>query len=273
MEEALLSVEPTLRLSVFLGVLLAMGIWEGLAPRRPATYSKFLRWTTNLGLSILNGLVLRVLIPVLAVGAATWAEDQSLGLLNVLELPFFVACVVAFLALDVLIYTQHVVFHHVPLFWRLHQVHHADPNIDTSTGIRFHPIEIVLSMGIKIVAVVALGAPAIAVILFEVVLNATSLFNHGNVRIAGGVDRWVRRLFVTPDMHRVHHSMIRAETDSNFGFNFSVWDRVFGTYRETPEKGHLDMEIGLPEHQNAAPTKIIWSLGLPFRSLRGKDGS
>jgi sterol desaturase/sphingolipid hydroxylase (fatty acid hydroxylase superfamily) len=273
MEDALLSIEPSLRLGVFLGVLLAMGFWEGLAPRRPATYSKFLRWTTNLGLSILNGLILRVLVPVLAVGAATWAEGQSLGLLNVVELPFVVACVFAFLALDLLIYTQHVVFHHVPLFWRLHQVHHADPDIDTSTGIRFHPIEILLSMGIKIAAVIALGAPAVAVIIFEIVLNATSLFNHGNVRLAGLVDRWVRRVFVTPDMHRVHHSVIRSETDSNFGFNFSFWDRVFGTYCEAPEKGHLDMEIGLPEHQNSAPTKIIWSLGLPFRALHGKDGA
>jgi len=273
MEDAFLSVEPTLRLGVFLGVLLVMGLWEGLAPRRQATFSKLQRWTTNLGLSIVNGLVLRVLVPVLAVGAATWAESQSVGLLNLIELPFVVACVLAFLALDLLIYTQHVIFHHVPLFWRLHQVHHADPNIDTSTGIRFHPLEILLSMGIKIAAVLALGAPAVAVIIFEIVLNATSLFNHGNVRIAGLVDRWVRQVFVTPDMHRVHHSVIRSETDSNFGFNFSLWDRVFGTYQEAPEKGHLDMEIGLPEHQNAAPTKIVWCLGLPFRALHGKDGS
>ncbi len=273
MEDALLSVEPTLRLSVFLGVLLVMGAWEYLAPRRPATFSKVRRWGTNLGLSLLNGLLLRVLVPVLAVGAAAWAESQSVGLLNLLALPYPISFLLAFIILDLLIYAQHVLFHHVPLFWRLHQVHHADPNIDTSTGIRFHPIEILLSMAIKIAAVVLLGAPAAAVIVFEVVLNATSLFNHGNVRLAASADRLIRSLFVTPDMHRVHHSVIRRETDSNFGFNFSVWDRAFGTYRDAPEKGHLEMEIGLQEFRDEAPTQITWSLGLPFKPLRGKDGS
>eukprot|EP00435_Cladocopium_sp_Y103_P077418 s1_g1157.t1 len=273
MEEAFLSVEPTLRLSVFLGVLLVMGAWEYLAPKRPLGFSKLKRWTTNLGLSVVNGLMLRLLVPILAVGAAAWAEEQSIGLLNQVGLPFLISCVIAFVLLDLLIYGQHVLFHHVPVFWRLHQVHHADPDIDTSTGIRFHPVEILLSMAIKIAAVVLLGAPAIAVIIFEIVLNATSLFNHGNVRLAGWADRLIRRIFVTPDMHRVHHSVIRQETDSNFGFNFSVWDRLFGTYRAAPEKGHLDMEIGLQEFRDAGPTRITWSLGLPFRPLHGKDGS
>jgi sterol desaturase/sphingolipid hydroxylase (fatty acid hydroxylase superfamily) len=273
MEEALLSVEPTLRLSVFLGVLGIMGAWEYLAPKRPPTFSKLKRWSTNLGLSIVNGLMLRVLVPVLAVGTAAWADGQSIGLLNFLELPFLLSCVLAFVLLDLLIYAQHVLFHHVPVFWRLHQVHHADPDIDTSTGVRFHPIEILLSMGIKISAVILLGAPAVAVMVFEIVLNATSLFNHGNVRLSGWADRLIRQVFVTPDMHRVHHSVIRQETDSNFGFNFSIWDRLFGTYRETPELGHLEMEIGLKEFRDEGPTRVSWSLGLPFRPLHGKDGS
>ncbi|MAN62589.1 MAG: fatty acid hydroxylase [Parvibaculum sp.] len=272
MEEALLSIEPTLRLTVFLGVLGIMGVWEYLAPKRPRSFSKLRRWSTNLGLSIVNGLMLRVLVPVLAVGAAAWAESQSIGLLAILGLPYLLSCVLAFILLDLLIYGQHVLFHYVPVFWRLHQVHHADPDIDTSTGIRFHPIEILLSMGIKIGAVILLGAPAVAVILFEIVLNATSLFNHGNVRLAGWADRLIRRIFVTPDMHRVHHSVIQREIDSNFGFNFSIWDRLFGTYREAPEKGHEGMEIGLKEHQDCGPTRIAWSLVLPFRSLHGKDG-
>lgn len=273
MEEALLSVEPTLRLAVFLGVLGIMGVWEYLAPKRAPSFSKLRRWSTNLGLSIANGFMLRVFVPVLAVGAAAWAENQSIGLLNILGLPYLLSCVLAFVFLDLLIYAQHVLFHHIPVFWRLHQVHHADPDIDTSTGIRFHPIEILLSMGIKIGAVILLGAPAAAVIVFEIVLNATSLFNHGNVRLAGWADRLIRQVFVTPDMHRVHHSVIQRETDSNFGFNFSIWDRLFDTYRAAPEKGHQDMEIGLKEFRDEGPTRITWSLGLPFRPLHGKDGS
>ncbi len=273
MEEAFLSVEPALRLSVFLGVIAVMGLWEYLAPKRQPAFSKLRRWTTNLGLSVLNGLMLRLLVPVLAVGAAAWAESHSIGLLNLLGLPYLLSCLIAFILLDLLIYGQHVLFHHVPIFWRLHQVHHADPDIDTSTGIRFHPVEILLSMAIKIGAVILLGAPTVAVIVFEIVLNATSLFNHGNVRLPGWVDCLIRRVIVTPDMHRVHHSVIRRETDSNFGFNFSIWDRLFGTYREAPEQGHLGMEIGLQEFRDDGPTQITWSLGLPFRPLHGKDGS
>ncbi len=272
-EEGLLSIEPTLRLGVFLGVLAAMGLWESIAPRRPSAFSKARRWVTNLGISVVNGLLLRTLVPVLAVGAALWADGQSIGLLNHFKVAPLVAGIIAFVALDLLIYGQHVLFHRVPLFWRVHQVHHTDPDIDTSTAIRFHPIEILLSMVIKIVAVVLLGAPAAAVIIFEIALNATALFNHGNVRIPKSLDSLIRQVFVTPDMHRVHHSVIQTETDSNFGFNFSIWDRLFGTYQAQPEKGHQDMEIGLREYRDSSPTQAIWSLILPFRPLPKKDSA
>lgn len=271
MEAYFLAHEPVLRISVFAAVLVFMGLWETLAPRRPVSFPKARRWATNLGLSVFNSLCLRILVPVLAVGTAAWAEANQIGLLNQVALPRLAEWAIAFLALDLLIYGQHVVFHYVPLFWRLHKVHHADPEIDTSTGIRFHPIEILLSMAIKLAAVVALGAAPYAVILFEVVLNATSLFNHGNVRLPLTADKILRQIIVTPDMHRVHHSVIMRETNSNFGFNLSIWDRLFGTYRAQPEKGHMDMEIGLSAYRDASPTRFGWSLGLPFRSTRGKD--
>ncbi len=271
METFILAHEPALRLTGFLGLLCVMGLWEWMLPRRTRHYSQAKRWLTNLGLSIFNSLLLRFLVPVLAVGAASWAVGQSFGLFNLVALPPVLEWVLAFLLLDLIIYGQHVLFHHVPLFWRLHKVHHADPEIDTSTGVRFHPVEILLSMGIKLIAVTALGAAPVAVILFEIVLNATSLFNHGNVRLAPRADQWIRRLFVTPDMHRVHHSVHTHETNSNFGFNFAIWDRLFGTYRAAPQDGHLDMKIGLQAHQNGAPTRFFWSLGLPFAASRGKE--
>lgn len=270
-ERFILEHEPVLRLAGFLGLLLVMGVWEWRAPRRAPQFSKATRWLTNLGLSIFNSVLLRFLVPVLAVGAASWAEQSGFGLFNLVPLPSIMEWGLAFLLLDLLIYGQHALFHHVPLFWRLHKVHHADPDIDTSTGIRFHPVEILLSMGIKLAAVVLLGAAPVAVILFEIALNATSLFNHGNVRLAPKIDQIIRRVFVTPDMHRVHHSVYKVEANSNFGFNFSMWDRLFGTYRAQPRDGHLPMKIGLSEHQNAAPTGFFWSLGLPFAASRGKE--
>lgn len=271
MEEFILENEQTLRLAVFVGLLGAMGLWELAAPKRAPTYSKVRRWATNLGFSLLNSVMLRFLVPVLAVGTAVWAQDNGFGLFNILQLSQQLEWLLVFLMLDLLIYVQHVVFHFVPVFWRLHKVHHADPDFDSSTAIRFHPIEILLSMAIKLGAVLALGAAPIAVIAFEIVLNGTALFNHGNVRLPLSIDAVLRRFLVTPDMHRVHHSVISQETNSNFGFNLSIWDRMFDTYRADPEKGHLDMEIGLPEFRNDAPTKLIWSLALPFRASRKEE--
>ena len=265
MEAYFLAHEPVLRISVFAAVLVFMGLWETLAPRRPVSFPKARRWATNLGLSVFNSLCLRLLVPVLAVGAAAWAEANQIGLLNQVALPRLAEWAIAFLALDLLIYGQHVVFHYVPLFWRLHKVHHADPDFDTSTGIRFHPAEILLTMAIKLAAVVALGAAPYAVILFEVVLNGAAMFNHANFRLPLALDRRLRLFLVTPDMHRVHHSVIRSETDSNYGFNLAVWDRIFGTYTDQPREGHEGMVIGLAEYQHEGPTGILWSLALPFR--------
>jgi len=273
MEEFILEHEQTLRLSVFVGLLATMGLWELASPRRAPAFSKGRRWITNLAFSLLNSLMLRFFVPVLAVGTAVWAQDNTIGLFNIIHLSHPLEWLIAILLLDLLIYGQHVLFHFVPVFWRLHKVHHADPDIDSSTAIRVHPVEILLSMFIKLGAVLLLGVAPLAVIVFEIVLNATALFNHGNVRIPSSVDAVLRRFLVTPDMHRVHHSVIVKETNSNFGFNLSVWDRLFGTYRADPEKGHLDMEIGLAEFRNDAPTKLVWSLILPFRNAARKDPS
>jgi sterol desaturase/sphingolipid hydroxylase (fatty acid hydroxylase superfamily) len=246
MGEALLSHETTIRLGFFFGVLLAMAAWEILVPRRPLSQSRALRWTGNLGIVVLDTLLVRVLFPALPVTVALWAAAKGVGLFNVLAAPGWLAVLLSVALLDLAVYGQHVMFHAVPPLWRLHRMHHADLDFDVTTGIRFHPIEIALSVLIKMAAIVVLGAPAVAVIAFEVLLNATSMFNHGNVSLPPAIDRMMRLLVVTPDMHRVHHSIVRAETDSNFGFNLPWWDRLFGTYRATPTGGHDGMIVGLP---------------------------
>ena len=244
MNDFLLQNEPTLRLSAFIGVIATMMLWELAAPCRRYEIPRLIRWLNNLALVVLDTAILRLAFPLLAVGLAAIAQERGWGLLNSIELPGWAEFTIAFLLLDFAIYLQHVIFHHVPVLWRFHRMHHADLDFDTTTGIRFHPVEIVISMGIKLALVTALGAPPVAVLVFEVVLNATSLFNHGNVSL-GKLDRTVRTLIVTPDMHRVHHSSVRQETDSNFAFNFSFWDRLCGTYRAQPAAGHDAMEIGL----------------------------
>lgn len=241
----LLDHEPLIRVGCFLGVLLPMALWEWRCPRRVLRLPRRRRWPFNLGLVVLNSLVVRWLLPVLAVGAAWHAEANGWGLFNALGVPFWLACVMSLLLLDLAIYGQHVAFHKLPLLWRLHRLHHADQDFDVTTALRFHPLEILLSMLFKLALVVTLGVPAVAVLLFEVLLNATAMFNHGNVRLSLAVDRWLRRMLVTPDMHRVHHSVYRDETDSNFGFNLPWWDRLFGTYRAQPRDGHEAMRIGL----------------------------
>lgn len=243
--ETLLGQEPLIRLSLFLTVLMVMAAWEWWAPRRALTVGKAWRWANNAGVVALDTLLVRLLFPAGAVAMGAWVEGQGWGLLGWLGLPVWVTVLLAVVALDGVIWAQHWAFHKVPLLWRLHRMHHADPDIDMTTGLRFHPLEILLSMGIKLVAILALGAPALAVLLFEVLLNGTSLFNHANVRLPAGLDRWLRLVVVTPDMHRVHHSWHRDETDSNFGFNLPWWDRLFGTYRAQPRDGHRGMTIGL----------------------------
>lgn len=264
MDEFVTSHEAAIRLGFFVGTLAAMAAWELIAPRRVLNTSKAARWRANLGMVAIDTLAARLLIPVTAVGMAALAAESGWGLLNQLALPAWLAIILGVAALDFAIYLQHVMFHAVPAFWRLHRVHHSDLDFDVTTGVRFHPIEILLSLGIKLAAVAALGPAPLAVVLFEILLNATSLFNHGNVRLPVKVDRWLRLLVVTPEMHRVHHSALRRETDSNFGFNLPWWDRLLGTYRAQPEAGHLGMRIGLDTFRDPARLDLGSLLLQPF---------
>ena len=260
----LLHYEPIIRLSCFLGVLLAMMGWEWRWPRRTLSLSRARRWPANLAIILIDSGVLRWLFPVLAVGMAELAENRSWGLFHRLNAPFWLAFIATLLLLDLTIYAQHVAFHKIPLLWRLHRMHHTDLDFDVTTALRFHPLEIALSMLLKLAVVVLLGASPVAVMLFEVILNATALFNHGNVRLSRKLDRALRWVLVTPDMHRVHHSIHREETDSNFGFNLPWWDRLFGTYRDQPRDGHVGMTIGLEYFRDWRATRLDGLLLQPF---------
>lgn len=267
MTETILANEPLLRLAVFLSVLVAMAGWELAAPRRRQDIPRVLRWTNNLALVVVDTIILRLTFPILAVGLALIAQERGWGLSNALDLPLWLAVLLSILLLDLAIYVQHVLFHAVPGLWRLHRMHHADLEFDVTTGLRFHPVEIVLSMGIKLAVVAALGAPAVAVLLFEVLLNATALFNHANIRLPGGLDRVLRWFVVTPDMHRVHHSVIPSETNSNFGFNLPWWDRLLGTYRAQPKAGHDGMTIGIEQFRTP---RDLWLDRMLVQPLRGR---
>ncbi|MSO91883.1 MAG: sterol desaturase family protein [Rhodospirillales bacterium] len=264
MIEATLAGEPTIRLACFAGVLLAMMAWEVLAPKRPLSQPRALRWTGNIGVVLAGTLLVRVVFPLGATAVAALAAERGIGLFNVAPVPFPLAVVLSVLILDLAVYGQHVASHHVPMFWRLHRMHHADLDFDTTTGVRFHPIEIALSLAVKMAMILATGAPAFGVFVFEVLLNATSLFNHGNVRMPSALDRALRRVVVTPDMHRVHHSVHAREHDSNFGFNLPWWDRLFGTYRDQPEAGHEKMTIGLPIFREPRELWLHRMLAQPF---------
>jgi sterol desaturase/sphingolipid hydroxylase (fatty acid hydroxylase superfamily) len=266
MSEVLLSAEPTIRLAAFLAVLAAMATWEIAAPRRRREIPRVIRWTNNLALVVIDTAVLRLSFPILAVGLAVLAEDRGWGLFNTVAVPGWVAVVVSMLLLDLAIYLQHVLFHAVPGLWRLHRMHHADLDFDATTGLRFHPVEILLSMAIKLAVVAALGPPAVAVLLFEVILNATALFNHANIDLPRPVDRLLRLVVVTPDMHRVHHSVDPRETNSNFGFNLPWWDRLLGTYVAQPAKGHEGMEIGIGQFRTR---RDLWLDRMLVQPLRG----
>lgn len=258
--------EAGIRLGFFFGVLILVALGEGVAPRRPLQVSKALRWVHNLGLVFLNTLLLRLLFPAAAVGLAAFAQAKGWGVLPLLSLPYPLTVILAVVLLDLAIYLQHVMFHAVPILWRLHRVHHADLDFDVSTGLRFHPIEILLSMGIKAAVVFLLGPPLVAVVLFEVLLNATSMFNHGNLRLPSGLDRGLRWIVVTPDMHRVHHSIEPDETNSNFGFNLPWWDRLFGTYRDQPQAGHEGMTIGIRDWRDPRVVdRLPGMLWMPFQ--------
>lgn len=243
--ELILQNEMVIRLGFFFGIFGIMAIWEVVAPRRALTVSKAVRWVNNLGLVFFNSLVLRLIFPAAAVGMAVFASEQGWGLFNYYEVSPVVAVVVSVVAMDFVIYLQHVMVHAVPVLWRLHRVHHADLDFDVTTGARFHTIEIILSMLIKFATIAVLGPPVVAVVIFEVILNATAMFNHSNVYLPLGLDRVLRLFVVTPDMHRVHHSVEDDEANSNFGFNLPWWDRLFGTYRAQPRGGHESMTIGI----------------------------
>ena len=264
-DEFVMHNEVPIRLGFFFGIFAVMAAWEMVAPRRALSVSKAVRWVNNLGLVFLNSLIARLLFPAAAVGVAAFAAEHGWGLLNHYPLPFALSVLLAVVAMDFVIYLQHVLVHAVPALWRLHRVHHADLDYDVTTGARFHTIEIVLSMLIKFATIVVLGPPVVAVLIFEVVLNAMAMFNHGNVSLPRGLDRLVRWLVVTPDMHRVHHSAEDNEANSNFGFNLSLWDRLFGTYIDQPREGHDHMTIGI--HHYRDPRQVSWlpgMLALPF---------
>ncbi len=261
-----MQIEQSIRLSVFAGVLLLVALWEIIAPRRPLQDNKIRRWLANLSLVVIDTISVRVLFPILPVALAQIAETRGWGLFNALQMTFWLKIILSILILDFIIYLQHLLFHFNPILWRLHRMHHTDLDLDVTSGNRFHPLEIIISMLIKMAAISVLGAPAQAVLAFEVVLNACAMFNHGNIKLPAALDRLLRLFIVTPDMHRVHHSVIVRETNSNFGFNLPWWDRICGTYRSQPEKGHLDMTIGLKEYRDPKKLTLLRLLVQPFTS-------
>lgn len=260
--------ELPIRLGFFFGIFAVMAVWELIAPRRVLTASKLIRWGNNIGLVFFNSFVVRLLFPVAAVGMAVFANQQGWGLFNYKEVPILLAVVASIVILDFVIYLQHVMVHAIPILWRIHRVHHADLDFDVTTGARFHPFEIIFSMLIKFAIIILLGPPVVAVIIFEVILSTSSMFNHSNVRIPVAIDRWVRWIVVTPDMHRVHHSINDDEANSNFGFNLPWWDRLFGTYRDQPREGHEGMIIGI--HQHREPKSVSWLPGILFLPFVGR---
>lgn len=267
---SLLSYEPLVRLAAFGGVFIVMAAWEMIQPCRKQSIRRRWRWPNNLGVVVVDSLLLRIVFPIGAVGLALLAEARGFGLFNVVSLPAWVGVVLSVVILDFAIYLQHVLFHAVPGLWRLHRMHHADLEIDVTTGLRFHPIEILLSILIKFSVVAVLGAPALSVLIFEVLLNASSMFNHSNVRIPFGIDRVLRWFVVTPDMHRIHHSILTRETNSNFGFNLPWWDHLLGTYRAQPEAGHEGMTIGIEQFRDTRELGLDRMLLQPFRGDVGR---
>jgi sterol desaturase/sphingolipid hydroxylase (fatty acid hydroxylase superfamily) len=262
--------ELFIRLGFFVGILIIMALWEVLAPRRPLTTTKVTRWAGNLGLVFIDSILVRLILPITLMGLAFLARQRGWGILNQFQLPFWFHLILGVLIFDFAIYLQHLMFHAVPLFWRLHMVHHSDMDFDVTTGVRFHPIEIILSMGIKMAVVLLIGPLPLSIPIFEILLNGTSMFNHGNVRYSTAIDSVLRLLVVTPEMHRVHHSTIRWETNCNFGFNFPWWDRLFGTYRPQPAKGHLEMTIGLDQFKDPKKLSLPWLIALPFVGKMGR---
>jgi sterol desaturase/sphingolipid hydroxylase (fatty acid hydroxylase superfamily) len=257
--------ENSIRLVAFVGVFVVMAMLEFASPRKQRTEPRVTRWITNFGLVVVDAMVLRAVFPILAVGVAVWAQRKGYGLFAMLDWSIWLEITLTVIVLDFAIYWQHVASHKLPLLWRVHRVHHADRDLDASSGLRFHPVEIALSMIYKFAVIILLGAPPLGVFVFEVLLNGSAMFNHANFRLPLALDRVLRMFIVTPDMHRVHHSILRREADTNYGFALSIWDRMFGSYTEQPENGHDGMTLGLAEQQTSRPSQLIWCLTFPFR--------
>jgi sterol desaturase/sphingolipid hydroxylase (fatty acid hydroxylase superfamily) len=250
---------------IFVGLLLGFGIIEFLLPRRTLKPIKTKRWITNLLIIFIDSVLVKLLFKTAAIGVALWAVINGYGLFNFIEAPYWLAFGLSFAVLDFSIWLTHVASHKIPILWKIHRMHHSDVDIDASTGIRFHPFEIVLSMCWKFLVVLVLGAPVLSVLIFEIVLNSGALFNHSNIKIPLKFDRILRWIIVTPDMHRVHHSVISREHNSNYGFNLSIWDKIFSTYVDQPEMGHREMTIGLPDWQDEKPARLDWAMMVPFK--------
>ncbi|TAN08228.1 MAG: sterol desaturase family protein [Rhodanobacteraceae bacterium] len=269
MTSFLLTHASAVRLAAFAGIFAVMAVWEVLAPRRRQTLGRWRRWPANLGVVVIDSLLVRLIFPMAAIGVAAFAGVHGWGLFHALGAPGWLAVAASLLLLDLAIYLQHVMLHAVPLLWRLHRMHHTDLEFDLTTGARFHPLEILLSLAIKLGVIVALGTPAVAVLAFEVLLNATSMFNHANARLPLRLDAVLRWILVTPDMHRVHHSWYPNETNSNFGFNLPWWDRLFGTYRAQPRDGHIGMTIGINQFRDPRELRLDRMLWQPVRGPVG----
>ncbi|MBA3603961.1 MAG: sterol desaturase family protein [Parachlamydiaceae bacterium] len=254
-----------LRIAFFLGIFLLIALCEFFFPKRAkANVPQKTRWISNLSIVIIDNFFMRLILPLFAIEMAFLAENWKWGIFNRYEIPYALNLILTIIILDLIIYLQHVMFHVVPFFWRAHRMHHADLDFDVTTGIRFHPIEVIISMGIKIGVVALIGATPIGVLIFEILLNATSMFTHSNLNLPISVDRVLRSIIVTPDMHRVHHSIKEHETNRNFGFSFSIWDRLFGTYLNQPSEGHLKMTIGIKDFRHPKYLRLDWLLLIPF---------
>jgi sterol desaturase/sphingolipid hydroxylase (fatty acid hydroxylase superfamily) len=269
----LLDHESAIRLGFFLGMFVLLAVWELVAPRRASQASKAIRWTNIAALAIVNMLMVRVLLPLAAVGLAAFVNERGSGVLNMLPVPYPMAIIASLLAFDLAVYLIHLAFHAAPVLWRMHRVHHSDVDVDVATAVRFHPIQVVLSTLIKFAVILALGAPVLAVVLFETVFQALVLFNHTNIHISPAADRVLRWFIVTPDMHRIHHSVRLSETNSNFGFALPWWDRLFGTYRAEPLAGHEQMTLGIEMFRAQRHFRLDRMLLNPFLDERGPHAS
>ena len=265
-KELFFEYESYIRLGFFLGLFSLLTIWEISSPKRQLLQLRRLRWFSNIGLIVISSVLIRFILPTAAVGVALHVEQNNLGFLSYYDLSLMIKFLLAFILMDLAIYFQHVMFHALPMFWRFHRVHHSDLDCDITTGLRFHPFEMVISILFKFLIIISIGAPVLAVVVFEIILNAASMFTHSNIKIPSVIERIVRWFIVTPDMHRIHHSINENETNSNFGFFMSIWDRMFGTYIKDPEQGHINMKIGLQGFREAKWQNLRWLIYLPFVS-------